>query len=300
MTVQSTNNETTRKLRIQTQVEASSTATHNCTDKLIAPIQLTRSKSCGNYLVQPRIDKSIDKIKSFEIGGKKEAQLINAIAFIITKDNLSLNIVDKEDFTYFYKVAYPFFKLPGRKQITNVIESKYEILSTIIKQRISVCNNITITANVWTQTMFTASFLDLTVHFLYNEGLDFVTMEIFKLNERYTSEYLSAKMKMICDDWLIDLSKIHVVVTDNAANIIAAVKDLFGKNKQLSCFAHTVNLVPVKLCKKVLDIKEIIDKVKAIVTFLKHSVIAADKFRNVQNLNASNPTLKLIQVVPTR
>ncbi|XP_067205354.1 E3 SUMO-protein ligase ZBED1-like [Linepithema humile] len=292
-TVQSTSSET-RQSRIQTQVEAASSTT--TLNQLTASVQLARLKSCDNYLVQPQIDKSIDKIKSFEIGGKKEAQLIDAIAFMITKDNLPLSIVDKEGFTYFCKIACPLFKLPGRKQITNVIESKYEILSTIIKQRISVAVNITITADVWTETMNTVSFLDLSVHFLYNEELDSVTIGVFKLNKRHTSEYLSAKIKMICDDFF----KIHAVVTDNAVNIIGAVRDLFGKNKQLPCFAHTVNLVPAKLCEKVPDLKEIIDKVKAIVTFFKHSVVAVDEFRNAQNLNASNSPLKLIQEVPTR
>ncbi|XP_011687394.1 PREDICTED: zinc finger BED domain-containing protein 1-like [Wasmannia auropunctata] len=258
------------------------------------------SKSYGNHSIQPRIDRSLEKIKSFEVGGKKEAQLINAITFMIAKDNLPLNTVDKEGFAYFCKIACPLFKLPGRKQITNAIKSKYEILSTIIKQKISTAKNVTITADVWTETMNTVSFLGLTAHFLYNEELDSVTIGVFKLDERHTSEYLSAKMKMICDDWLIDLSNVHAVVTDNASNITAAVRDLFGKNKQLPCFAHTVNLVPAKLCEKVSDLKDIIDKVKAIVTFFKHSVVAADEFRNAQNLNASNAPLKLIQEVSTR
>jgi len=43
------------------------------------------------------------------------------------------------------------------------------------------------------------NFLGLTAHFLYIEEFDSVMIKIFKLDEYHISEYLSAKIKMICD-----------------------------------------------------------------------------------------------------
>ena len=48
---------------------------------------------------------------------------------------------------------------------------------------------------------------------------------------------------MTCNEWNIYLCKVSAVITDNALNICKAVYDVFEKEKQLSCFAHTLNLV---------------------------------------------------------
>lgn len=69
---------------------------------------------------------------------------------------------------------------------------------------------------------------------------------------------------------------------------------LFGKNKHLPCFAHTLNLVASKVLEEK-DIKEIVQMVKNIITFLKHSV-ELKKFQ----LNNNSEYYKLINSVPTR
>jgi len=45
-----------------------------------------------------------------------------------------------------------------------------------------------------------------------------------------------------CQDWGIGIDCITAIVTDNAANIVKAITDIFGK-KKLRCFAHTLSLV---------------------------------------------------------
>lgn len=98
--------------------------------------------------------------------------------------------------------------------------------------------------------------------------------------------------------WNIPLCKIQAVVTDNAANIIKAVETVFGKKKHIACFSHSINLIPAKMFEKLPDLKLLIDKIKSIVSYFKHSVIAADEFRKSQS--ASGTSLKLIQEVSTR
>lgn len=99
--------------------------------------------------------------------------------------------------------------------------------------------------------------------------------------------------------WNIPLYKIQAVVTDNAANIIKAVETVFGKKKHIACFSlYSINLIPAKMFEKLPDLKLLIDKIKSIISYFKHSVIAADEFRKSQN--ASGTSLKLIQEVSTR
>ena len=67
---------------------------------------------------------------------------------------------------------------------------------------------------------------------------------------------------------------------------------MLEKNKQLPCFAHTINLIAQKVCESENPAK-LISAVKEIVRFFKHSVGASDYLRK-------NSNLKLIQSVPTR
>lgn len=68
-------------------------------------------------------------------------------------------------------------------------------------------------------------------------------------------------------------------MTDNAANIVKAFNDIFGKNKHLPCFVHTLNLVATTLLKDNGEIKAFYEKVKTLVTFFRQFVTAADELR---------------------
>ncbi|CAH1972665.1 unnamed protein product [Acanthoscelides obtectus] len=94
---------------------------------------------------------------------------------------------------------------------------------------------------------------------------------VYELDQRHTSEYLGQCLSSICEEWNISDLKITTVVTDNGANIVKAVSDLFGKNRHLPCFAHTLDLVASKITDSE-DVKPLVVKVKSIVTYFKQSM----------------------------
>jgi hypothetical protein len=57
----------------------------------------------------------------------------------------------------------------------------------------------------------------------------------------YTNQYNFLKLKGICTAFIIPMSKIVAVVTDNAANIVKAMKEIL-KLKHIQSFAHTLSL----------------------------------------------------------
>ena len=65
-------------------------------------------------------------------------------------------------------------------------------------------------------------------------------LNCFKISDRHTAENLRNLMVLETNKWDIT-KKVHTVVTDNAANIVAAVR-LTGWNHH-SCFAHSLNLI---------------------------------------------------------
>ena len=89
-----------------------------------------------------------------------------------------------------------------------------------------------------------------------------------------------------------------LIVTDNAANIVNAVK--LAKFKHLPGFAHTLNLVEQKGI-QIQKLKTLRQKVKAIIEHFHRSTVAAEKFASLQSqINPDKPALKLKNDVLTR
>ena len=64
-----------------------------------------------------------------------------------------------------------------------------------------------------------------------------------------------------------------------------AVYDTFGRKRHLPCYVHSLNLVVTTAIASVEGLKNLVDKVKNIVSFFKHSIAAADELRKVQLLD---------------
>ncbi|XP_071056084.1 zinc finger BED domain-containing protein 4-like [Onthophagus taurus] len=85
------------------------------------------------------------------------------------------------------------------------------------------------------------------------------------------------------------------MVTDNAANITAAVRLL--QYQHIPCFAHTLNII---VQKSLSHINIVHKKLKAVVQFFKHSPQATLKLINLQTQLGNQKPLKLKQGVATR
>jgi len=97
---------------------------------------------------------------------------------MLAKDNMPLSTTEKEGFKFFMQKAAPMYKIPSRKTMTNLIKTKYEVLSELIKSKLSQIEFLTITTDIWTDTINTKSFLGMTIHFLNGSSvtLDSVTI----------------------------------------------------------------------------------------------------------------------------
>ncbi|XP_071652992.1 E3 SUMO-protein ligase ZBED1-like isoform X2 [Temnothorax longispinosus] len=250
------------------------------------------SYSDNQSVIQPRIDNKFKQIKSFGEGGTRAGGITNAILFMIAKDNMPFQTVDNEGFRNLMKTIVPLYSVPGRKSITKKMEEKYEYLSACEKQKLEKIDYFSVTADIWTDVLNTISYLGITVHYEFEGELLSTTIGVTEMTERHTSEVIGRWMRTILQDWHIDDGKIVVVVTDNGANIKKAVRDTFGFSRQISCFAHSINLVAEDTM-NFPDAITLCAKIKRIVTYFKQSTIAADALRKLNHL-------KLIQSVETR
>ena len=102
------------------------------------------------------------------------------------------------------------------------------------------------------------------------------------------------------DDWNIEKLKIICAVTDNGANMKAAIDIFLGPRSHIRCFAHTLNLCVQDIMKSVPEFNLIVDKVKKIVTFFKQSVKASLALKDEQKREKDEKLLTSKQSCDTR
>lgn len=130
-----------------------------------------------------------------------------------------------------------------------------------------------------------------------------ICLGVKNLTQHHTAVNISEDLSGMLDFWNIDKNKVISATTDNGANIVAGIKMLFKKNNiHVSCFAHNINLVVSKALGSLPNIVLIIDKIKALVGYFKHSNVAQDDLRAEQRKEGKTDGtfLYLIQEVPTR
>ncbi|KAJ8969312.1 hypothetical protein NQ314_001813 [Rhamnusium bicolor] len=138
------------------------------------------------------------------------------------------------------------------------------------------------------------NFVAVTAHFFdISLEINSTLFECIKFSERHTAENLSEQLIDIVKNYNIE-NKIEACTTDNAANIVAAVRNCNWR--RISCFAHTLNLIVQEALR---EIHATTGKVKSIVEYFKRCSHALSMLQTTQE-QMTLPKLKLIQDVAIR
>lgn len=169
----------------------------------------------------------------------------------------------------------------------------YESVLEKVKIDLQSVKALSLTTDGW-KSINNQHYIALTVHFI-NSSTKLCSRLIgcINYNEKCTSQELSDFLMATVKKWNIE-NKISAVVTDNAPNIVGAIK--LNNWRHISCFAHVLNIGIQHGLEK---IKPIINKIKSIVEFFKQSSGACHKLHNIQKQNGFE-NLKFIQECKTR
>lgn len=176
------------------------------------------------------------------------------------------DILEDPEFKNLLKMLNGSYKLPSRKTVSNSIipllyHQTYENVKDIMTNSFAVC----LTTDGWT-SIKNESFMGVTAHFINeNVSLQSVCLGCEKFEERHKIENLSKFLNNTIQEWAL-ANKITAVVSDNAPNIVGAVK--YCNFRQVPCFAHSVNLVVQQGLKNIFLIQK---KVNAIIEHFKQS-----------------------------
>lgn len=244
-------------------------------------------------IVKKKEQKTLGAFFTKPVTNKKREDINKHLVNTIAKNFLSFYLVESDYFKAFVRELNPGYQLPTRKTISNVLLPKYyNITKEVIFNKVQLAEAVSLTTDGWT-SVTNESYISVTAHYFYQNKLESSLLDCYKYTESHTASNLCDELQRIVRDWQIT-NKIVAVVSDNAANIVAAIRQTGWKH--IPCFAHTINLI----VQSSLDIiKPIRQKVKLIVDFFRRSSQAAEKLKQMQK-QLELPQLKIKQDVVTR
>ncbi|KAK3921528.1 E3 SUMO-protein ligase ZBED1 [Frankliniella fusca] len=200
------------------------------------------ARSSGSKNYEGPLDRCINNLYSFSAGAHRDSECINALMYMIVADNLPLNTPDKFGLRVFVNMLQPLFKVPSESTVTRLLHEKYDVLKKRVKGWISDALHLCLTCDLWTHKNTMSGHLGVNVHF--RRGKNTISIELCArpMDERKTKENLKRVLNEICEEWGINFPRVRAVTTDGGANIKGAVKELFGADKHVTCFAHILNL----------------------------------------------------------
>ena len=227
----------------------------------------------------------------------KRQKIDGALLDMITIDLQPPSIVENNGFKDFVKTLDSRYTLPSRRTITrSLLPQRYDSAKEKLSQELREASTCSLTTDYWTSCS-SQSYLTVTCHFIDRSWeLRSCCLYTYQSSVPHTAENIAFELKRIAEEWHI-LNKISCVITDNAANMIAAVR-LTGW-KSLPCFAHTLNLVVQESLQKDDELSLLQRKCRRIVTYFKQSTNARSKLTDVQ-LQIGGGEVKLVQDVATR
>ena len=197
----------------------------------------------SNQRKQLTLEVMQDRVKMWSGSDPRAKKLTYRVAEMVALDCQPLSIVEDTGFIRLMTEIEPQYVVPSRKHITDVILPS--IMSGVTEEVVKELSSVqwySFTTDIWSTEVSNDSLLSFTVHWLSEvfEKKEAV-LHAHPLPGSHTGEMLCREYNTMLSNWNIDNEQVHLIVRDNASNMVKAMSD--GDFEDLGCFAHTLQLV---------------------------------------------------------
>ncbi|XP_058816466.1 zinc finger BED domain-containing protein 4-like [Topomyia yanbarensis] len=225
---------------------------------------------------QPTIQESFSGSFRWEENSVKAKEITKTIAEMLVLDLQPISMVQDERFLHRDKITNEF--VPSRKHFTSVVlPEMFEKCKKSIKDALPQNGGyMSFTTDIWSSPNNKAV-ISLTAHW-YEEKCSNMQHAILNTSEfpgSHTGERIGLKMHEMLSAWNISTSQVHLILRDNAANMLKGLNDAELPN--VGCFIHTLQLVVLEGLECQKTVKDAIAKSRNIVTHFNHSPLACNK-----------------------
>ncbi|XP_038160178.1 zinc finger BED domain-containing protein 4-like [Cyprinodon tularosa] len=226
-------------------------------------------------------------------------KITEALTQYIALDDQPLSVVENIGFRRLLSVLEPRYEIPSRQYITDrELPKLYDLVKRHIQSLLQDVSAISLTTDIWTSSVSPVSLISLTAQWVDKDfTLQRAVLHAKQFRGSHTSQAIADVFDEMLRKWGVPKTLIHVVLRDNAKNMIKAMTD--AGLQSLPCFAHTLQLV---VNEGLLVQRSVTDAVaigRKIVRHFKHSTLAYSRLEDIQ-LQLNQPTKRLQQDVQTR
>lgn len=219
-----------------------------------------------------------------------------SIACFIAKDLRPYSVVENEGFVCMLQTAEPRYAIPSRKFFTETaVPQLYNETKRKVASALTETTKVALTCDAWTSRA-TKSFVTFTAHYITDTWvLESRVLQTRVMHESHTAVNVNAMFHSVANEWELTVSDL-VIVTDNAANMLAAAQ--IDNLAHITCFAHTLNLAAQRAL-KLTTVSRLLGRTRRITGFFHRSAIANHELLEKQKL-LQLPVHKLKTDVATR
>lgn len=157
--------------------------------------------------------------------GLRMQLIFRALVLFICRGLHALSVVDDTHFIEFIRMLDPRIRLPSRNTITyNYLLEAYEEAKQRLLKQLESTEFVSLTTDLWSSRN-SESYITVTCHYIlagHNRVFSRVLRTV-QMDGSATAVNIAAKLKEVAMKWNI-WGKIVAVVTDNGANVVAAVR----------------------------------------------------------------------------
>ncbi|CAI5697249.1 uncharacterized protein LOC109195782 [Oreochromis niloticus] len=160
---------------------------------------------------------------------KREEALVNM--FIET--GISTQLCESIAFKNFSNSLEPKFRTPGAARVNCLIGAKMDIAKQKLKELIKEARKLTLCVDGWSKRGLTASFMGVSACFYHPPGgqVHHALLNLHRLEHPHTGEAIARCIDQTLEEWAVGKEKVLLVVTDNGANIVKAVRLLQNRRR---------------------------------------------------------------------
>ena len=198
-------------------------------------------------LRQLTLQKREDQTTAWNINDPRACIIHKKLAEIIAIDIRPVSIVEDVGFINFMKTLEPCYKIPSRKYsneniFPKVIAGVKTELHKMLHTPEYIVKHYSYTTDIWSTNVAHKSLLSLTAHWISESfKKSSAVLNVTVLKGSHTGSYICDRFNYMLSTWRIDKENVHVVLRDNASNMVRAMKD--AGLCSYGCFAHSLQLV---------------------------------------------------------
>uniref|UniRef100_A0A8C1F800 BED-type domain-containing protein n=2 Tax=Cyprinus carpio TaxID=7962 RepID=A0A8C1F800_CYPCA len=248
---------------------------------------------------QPTLPQAFDKVLKWGPSDPRAKNLDKKVMEMIATDIQAFSVVEGVGFRRLLAAAEPRYTLKTEKFYrTDKLHHVHAKVVIKIKELLAVENakHIAFTTDCWSGS--TESLMSLTAHFIDEEWNRVqVVLNVKAMSGSHTGEYIGQLFLDMLTEWDIDSERVLLVLRDSGANVVKGMR--LVEMPDLSCSAHTLQLVVNDGLQAQRAVGDILAKLKRCATHFGHSVPAKQRLEQIQK-DVGLPEHRILQACPTR